>query len=116
MDHNRYPLRMAHPNYWPGSIGKEVTGPAGIKSYEGGLPARFPPVIVHTEDQEEEHVSKGYVPSGKSDPLAFAAALAHTAAGYEPEQYPKWVNGKTPETPEEEARILAGQPKPVEEE
>jgi hypothetical protein len=113
--HSRYPLRMMHPNYWPGYVGREIVGAAGIKYFEGGLPARFPPVTVNTEDQEEEHISKGYVPAGNSDPAAYAAAIANVRDGYAPEEYPKWVNGELAMTREDEERILSGEPIPVEE-
>lgn len=116
-EHQRYPLVMEHPNYWPGSIGTERTGAGGMKWYEGGLPARFPPVTVRNQDQEEEHAAKGYLPAGKSDPTAYSRAIARTDGVYEPVEFPKFItwNGQEilVETAEEERALLEDGIQPI---
>ena len=109
MSGSRYPLTMTHPNYWPGYIGEEKIGAGGMKYYTGGLPARFPPVIVQDENQEEEYLAKGYVPSVSNPNLP----PAHTTPPPTPggfEEYPKWVNGVLCEDAEHEARVLGKAP------
>lgn len=110
--HERYPLYMTHPNYWPGSIGEEQTDKSGFKFHAGGLPSRFPPVQVHTEDQESQYAAKGYVPAGKSDPTAFIrlTAMAGAATDYTPEEYPKWVGPVLVNSAEEEAALTGQTP------
>lgn len=109
--HSEYPKHMAHPGYQPGSVGDEVKSPHGFSYHVGGTSIRFPPVLVHDEDQEEYHKSQGYVSIGKSDPAAFARAVASaapTAEIHEPDPYPKWIAAlnRSVGSAEEEAEAL----------
>lgn len=109
--HVEYPKHMMHPNYYPGSVGEEVKDRSGFAHHIGGLPARFPPVVVRNADDETYYAAKGYVPQGKSDPVAYAAAFA-TSSNYVPQEYPKWVNDKLVQTEEEERALLGIVPEP----
>lgn len=107
-EHEEYPKHMVHRGYQPGFVGTKIESPHGFSYYQGGTPIRFPPVLVMTKDQEEYHASQGYESIGKSDPAAFAKAVAEAAplvGEYKPEEYPKWVNGKTVNSAEEEAKL-----------
>lgn len=116
-NHSEYPKHMVHPGYRPGKAAKEVklndeAGNPGWKvAYVGGEAIRFPPVLVMDEKQEEFHKSQGYVSVGKSDPAAFARAVAAAAPPVEthvPEEYPKWIValGRSVNNAEEEAEAL----------
>ena len=121
--HSEYPKHMVHPGFQPGKPDREVkvidpeTGtPSWKVAYTGGKAIRFPPVLVRDEDQEAYHASQGYVSIGKSDPAAFAravAAAAPTAETHEPAQYPKWIAalGRSVDNAEQEAEAL-GLPAP----
>jgi hypothetical protein len=108
---NEFPKCMAHPGFHPGEIGQEVKSPGGYTHYVGGLPVRFPPVLVSSPDDEEYYAAKGYISQGKSDPAAFARAAAAArpvASGYVPVEYPKWAGGVLVNDADEEAAALAG--------
>lgn len=101
-DFSDYPKHMHHPGFQPGvadteyKILKADGSPSGMVTYSGGKPIRYPPVLVHTPDQEEQHAAMGYVSVGKSDPAAFARAVAGTmpvTSDYKPVEYPKWIDG-----------------------
>lgn len=116
-EHSRYPLHMEHPGFQPGIPDREIkvvdpaTGrPTGQLIYTGSQPIRYAPVLVFDSDQEEGHAAQGYRPVGKSDPAAFAKAVATAAPpvlDYKPIEYPKWVFGKmVNDVAEEEARYI----------
>jgi hypothetical protein len=120
--HSEYPKHMVHPGFQPGIAAKEISIPDPItgkpwrKAYVGDAAIRFPPVLVRDEDQEEYHASQGYVSIGKSDPAAFARAVAAaspTAETHEPAQYPKWIAAlnRSVDSAEQEAEAL-GLPMP----
>lgn len=119
-EHSRYPLHMDHPGFQPGVPDREIkvmdpqTGrPTGQLIYTGSKPIRYAPVLVHDADQEAGHAAQGYRPVGKSDPAAFAKAVASAAPpvlNYQPDEYPKWVNGQVANNLEEEAALL-GEPR-----
>jgi hypothetical protein len=91
---NEYPKYMTHPAYQPGHVGPEVRSPGGFTYYVGGTSIRYPPMLVPDANQEEYYASQGYVSHGKSDPAAFAAAVAAgppPSEDYQPKEYPKWV-------------------------
>lgn len=114
-DHTEYPKHMIHPGYQPASVGTEVRSPHGFTYFIGGTAIRFPPVLVMDADQEARHAADGYVSIGKSDPAAFARAVAASAppvTDYKPDEYPKWVNGRVVNSAEEEAELL-GLPMPA---
>lgn len=106
---SKFPMHMVHPGFSPGTVGEEIKSPHGFSYHVGGTAIRFPPVLVWTEDQEQQHAAQGYVSIGKSDPAAFARAVAEARPiepDHKPEPYPKWVGGKVANNAEEEARIL----------
>lgn len=111
---NEYPKHMTHPQYHPGSIGVEKTGAGGFKYWEGGTSVKFPPVLVHNQDDEEFHKAKGYISDAKSDINAFnrAHAVAASHTNYVPQEYPKWVGNVLVDNADEELAALEG-PKPA---
>lgn len=98
MTYQRYPMEMIHPNAQKGSV-IPITAPDPttgriVTDYQG-RPDLFPPVTVHTEDQEEEYAAKGYRPAGSPDGAAYDDQRASRApAGYVPSEFPKMVDGK----------------------
>lgn len=118
-EHQRYPLHMRHPGFQPGIPDKEIKvvdengRPTGQLLYRGSQPIRYPDVLVHDADTEARHAADGYRPLGKSDPAAFAKAVAAAVPvkdSYQPVEYPKWVNGKLFNSAEEEAAALGTEP------
>lgn len=108
-EHNEYPKHMVHAGFAPGVVGEEVKSPHGFTYHMPGQAIRYPPVLAMTAAQEEYHRSQGYTSIGKSDPAAFARAVASAAPpvlDYKPQEYPKWVAGKTVNNAEEEAEAL----------
>ena len=73
-----YPVQMVHPKFAPAIISGYSGKPGQAVDDAPGRPARFPPVTVETEDQEEEHRSRGYLRLGEA---------AKTVDGYH--AYPK---------------------------
>lgn len=111
MSDKRYPLTMTHSAYHPGYVGNEVKDKSGFTYFQGGSPARFPPVTVNGADDEEYYAAKGYIPSGNSNPAAFAAGLRGETI--DTDEFPKWVYpngddkpGVVVDSPEEEKAIM----------
>src|SRR5258707_11115943 len=52
-----YPKQMRHPSYQSATLGLK---------YQEGTPDRFPPVTVHSPDQEEKERSRGYLAPGET--------------------------------------------------
>ncbi len=122
--HNEFPKMMHHPHYRKSQATKLNPELSDKKSDYQGSPERFPPVLVHTQDDEERYSAEGYVTVGKSDPAAFARSVQSAAPpDYEPQEYPKWSNGVLVTSPEHEAELAAqaaedepdeeGEPEPV---
>jgi len=114
-EYSEFPKHMTHPGFQPGTGDKEHKvmdengNPTGRVYYSGGRSIRFPPVLVHTEAQEEYHASQGYVTIGKSDAAAFARAVATAVPvpeEHKPIEYPKWSHGKMVNNADEEAEHL----------
>lgn len=110
----RYPMVMSHPNHVPATTRRLDNGTPGMRGemWGGdvqGTPEKFPQVTVHNEDQEEYHRSQGYVSAG--DATEFNVARNNlNPAGYDFQEYPKWIDDGTPEgstvnTAEEEAAL-----------
>lgn len=113
MTHQEYPLTMAHPAYQASKSvpvpGTERFAPDGvtiIASDWQGSPEKFPPVTAVNADDEEFYISQGYARAGQSDPAAYATALAAPLpALYEPEEYPKWIDGVLCQSAEDAAEM-----------
>jgi hypothetical protein len=107
--HNEYPKHMNHPGYRPASVGEEVVHPSGkFKYHVGGTSVAWPPVLAMNADQEEYHLSQGYVVQGKSSPAAFARAVrAEPVSTQEKIEYPKYVGGVLVNDAAQEARMRA---------
>lgn len=113
-EHNEYPKHMVHPGFKPGVVGQKVVSEHGFSYHVGGEAIRFAPVLVTDESQEAYHASQGYQSIGKSDPAAFARAVAAAqpvSATYVAQEYPKWVGGVLVKDAEEEAEQAGGKPK-----
>lgn len=117
--HQEYPKHMVHDGYQPGQLGEVIKfGDQDRPAFTYRAPGtaiRFPPVLVLNEQQEEYHKAQGYRSIGKSDPAAFARAVATAAPqvlDYKPVEYPKMVAGKTVNNAAEEAAAL-GLPPPA---
>ena len=96
-----YPLVMRHPNYQPAVLG------AGDQV---GKPAKFPQITVEDGRQEEYWRAQGYAPAGKSDPVAYHAAIKPQDLPTPVfSEYPKWIDGlgKEVRNEAEEAAALA---------
>ena len=70
--------------------------PLGYKPRDGereisGSPARYPPVTVSTNDQQQEYEAKGYVTEG-GDVSAYNDSVSGKPQHYKYDEYPKWVN------------------------
>lgn len=91
-DFEEFPKMMTHPAWRKSEV--TITENSGNKVTAHGTPDAFPPVLVHSADQEDQHRAMGYETRGKSDPNAFAVAAASPPPpNYQPAEYPKWVNG-----------------------
>jgi hypothetical protein len=108
-EHAEYPKHMTHPGYAPAVAAQPIPGdPQG--RYTHGSSERFPAVLVSNADDEEYYAAKGYVSVGKSDPAAFARAVAAAQpaqTNYKPVEYPKWAGGVLVNSAEEETAALA---------
>lgn len=121
MAYQEYPKELRHPQFRPAVIAQwdpKIKDPA---QQPQGQPAKFPPVIVHNLDQEQEYASRGYLPAGVSDPDAYLRATigAEQPGTYRFQEYPKWlyrvgddgtgeVQSKMVHTKPEERRLGAG--------
>ena len=107
--YQRYPLTMVHPGFVAGHVGTEIQDKSGFKHFVGGRGAQFAPVIVKNEDQEESHAAMGYIPAGKTDPVAWVTAHSHAIEvnSYTPQEYPKRVGDVDVYDKDEEARVRA---------
>lgn len=106
-EYQEYPKHMSHPAFEPAKIGTDADARTGAPA-QLGSPMRFPPVLVQNAEQEEYYKAKGYDTIGKSDPAAFASAVANPVPpNYKPQEFPKWVHGVEVRTAEEEAAIIA---------
>lgn len=71
MSFQEYPKHMNHPAYRPAVIAKWDPKIKDPKEQPQGSAAKFPPVIVHNLDQEQQYAAVGYKPNGVSDPEAY---------------------------------------------
>lgn len=107
----KYPMLMAHPQYRAATVtpieGTGVLNNEGIEVRQDmqGTPERYPPVQVNNEDQEAYHAAMGYRPAGKSDPAAYAQAVAETPVDRVIDEFPKWVGDVLVNSAEEEAAL-----------
>ena len=113
--YQHYPLAMRHPAEAPAIPSGEprwVTDPStGSRHLENnrGQPARFPPVLVHTADDEEYYRAQGYEAAGNVSAQQFARmnTLAVAGTGGDFQEYPKWVDGVLVQSADEEAALKA---------
>jgi hypothetical protein len=105
--HNEYPKMMQHPHAKRGGTVKLDPNVADRRSNWQGEPDKFPPVLVHNSDQEEQYLAQGYWTAGTSSPEAFAAANASPIpADYVSQEYPKWVKGELALDADHELEIM----------
>jgi hypothetical protein len=57
-------------------------------------------ITVATLDEEIAAVSRGYI-GRKGDPEGFSRTRANPNPTYEPAEWPKWINGRVVESPEQ---------------
>lgn len=112
-EHEAYPQFMKHPHYQP-ARSEQVPGTGrydargalipGTAAYRTVQNEKFPPVLVMNEQQQDLHAAQGYEPAGRSDPKAFAAAVATPIPpNYQAERYPMLVGDKLVNDEAEEA-------------
>lgn len=94
MIYQDYPKTMKHPHHQPAKLGK---------AYGQGTPEKFPEVVVHDSDQEEQHKAMGYVPNGEASAAGFAASQNAPGEDYEFHEYPKMIGDKIVNSAAEEA-------------
>jgi len=97
-----YPMWMHHPAMRSATISDDPT----LRQ-----PMKFPPVLVHNEDQRLEHEARGYKMGGTPNPAAFRAQKVHRPTpAFVHHDYPKWVGDVLVQNVLEEARLLEAQP------
>jgi hypothetical protein len=97
-----------HPHSKRGTSTKLDPDVIDKKANWQGTPDQFPPVLVHSLEQEEEHLAKGYYTQGTSSPAAFAATFASPPPpNYEPQEYPKWMGDVLVLDEEHERELLS---------
>jgi len=75
-------------------------------------PMKFPPVLIHNEDQRAEYEAQGYV-AGTPNPQAFIAQrISKKPEPFVFQEYPKWVGDVLAKDVFEEARLLEAQTQP----
>jgi hypothetical protein len=103
--YQRYPMVMRHPSESP-AIVSAWNEKTRRHEPEHGQPARFQPVTVNSQEQEEQYIAKGYQPTGDAE--AFEQAVFNVEpAGYEFQEYPKWVGEVLVHSREEEDELQA---------
>ena len=108
--HREYPKMMQHPHFRKSQATKLNPELNDKKSDFQGSPERFPPVLVHSEDDEELYTSQGYVTVGTSDPAAFARSVQSAPPpDYKPLEYPKWLGGVLVTSADQEAELFPAQ-------
>lgn len=120
MVYQDFPKWMSHPGYAPAKVAQEipVIGPTGKPTgsqFVGGTSERFPPVLVHSPDQEQYHQAQGYRTNGSCSASEFdrlVKAGLPKDAEHQPQEYPKWVKGKLCQDAIEEAKVLGSLPEP----
>lgn len=131
IDHHEYPKMMRHPEYVP-AVEARVEAKIDNGRIVGTFtipakPAEHPDVSVLNAEQEEKARASGYRPAGEYNRSALEAVLNGTVDEelYEPDEYPKWVNGTliehdpdaepeytpTPEYPRYENGVLVQDPR-----
>lgn len=99
VDRHEFPKMMRHPNYVPAveaKIEAKIENNRIIGTFTiPGKPAEYPDLIVANADQEEKARENGYKPAGEYDRGALEAVLNGTVdeETYDPDEYPKWVDG-----------------------
>ncbi len=81
-----YPKTLTHPNHRPArysgvqNFDPHTGKPLAIRDYQGTSEV-LPPVVVHNEEQEQQHIAKGYRLPGAGEVM------------HEYQEYPKWMSG-----------------------
>lgn len=112
--YQRYPMVMRHPgqraaviSQWDEKLKRHVP--------EHGEPAKFQPVTVHSEDDEEYHAAQGYRPTGGDAQTFTQQVNDHIVnpkpAGYAFNEYPKWVGGVLVQDPAKPTTTFQEYPK-----
>lgn len=93
MSFNEYPKVMKHPAHKPAVIAKWDPKIKDPKDQVQGSSAKFPEVIVHNLDQEQQYAALGYKPNGISDPEAYRKAMTgnETKPDGSNKEYPKFL-------------------------
>jgi len=98
-----YPMMMNHPGYAPAVLADDGPGRIGLgDAHARGTPVRFPPVMVHSDDQREEYEAKGYRVTGAPMP---AATPPQQRPGFQ--KYPMMVGDAVVNDEAEEAAARA---------
>lgn len=89
MEYHEYPKWLQHPAMQPAIISDDATR---------ARPLQLGPVLVHSPQQEEEYLAKGYTANGTPNPKAFNAVWADretTEVKHDYQEYPKWIRTGT---------------------
>lgn len=112
---SEYPKQMHHPAYSPGTSGRQASTDASgeLGELPRGQPCRFPPVVVTTQDDEDQYRAKGYLaegekPSGVDGYHEYPKMLIHP--DHVPEVPPEVVGYRETESGPILTRTLPGKP------
>jgi hypothetical protein len=96
--YQQFPMWLHHPAFEAAVISDDPTR---------RKPIRFPPVLVHSEDQMQQHMAMGYEPGGTPNPRAFEARVAMgPVQPHAHQEYPKWVGDRIVHSEAEELALL----------
>jgi hypothetical protein len=108
--YSEFPKVLNHPDHEPTRMVSAETHGAAVSpdcpwratarlaSYVPAVwePERYPPVTVHSPQEEALFIAKGYAVTGTSDKAAFSSAVASSLCPREVSEFhehPKWVTG-----------------------
>ena len=99
VDHHEYPKMMRHPEFVdeiPARTELRVEDGRPVGTYTvPPVAAKMPDRIANNVKEEDALVNLGYAPAGQYNKPALDAVLSATIDDetYDPDEYPKWVNG-----------------------
>lgn len=96
--YSEFPKMLVHPDHVdavPDAIDMKKDDDGNlVRLVIPGKPEKHPHVFVKDADEQAKWEAKGYELPGKMDPVHAVDARVDHIEGYQPEQFPKMVNGK----------------------